>query len=136
LVVSTEGHGFIVKSEEVLAQTKNGKQILNVSGKSEAKVCAEVAADDDHVAVLGKSRKLLVFPIDEVPEMTRGKGGLLQKSEGGIADAKTFNMSRGLEYKDGGGVSTVDKVKLWLGKRAQAGKLPPNGFPRNGKFGW
>lgn len=134
LVASTEGHGFIVKSDEVLAQTKNGKQILNVDGKAEAKICAVVGADHDYVACLGKSRKMLVFPIAEVPEMTRGKGVILQKSEGGLADAKTFNMKSGLEYKYGGGVSTVPNVKAWIGARAQAGKLPPNGFPRSGKF--
>ncbi len=134
LVASTEGHGFIVKSEDVLAQTKGGKQILNVDGTSEASICFPVAADHDHVAVLGKSRKLLVFEIAEVPEMSRGKGVLLQKSEGGVSDAKTFNMQKGLEYRYGGGTSTVDKIKLWLGKRAQAGKLPPNGFPSNRKF--
>jgi topoisomerase IV subunit A len=135
LVASTEGHGFIVKSEDVLAQTKGGKQVLNVDGgKAEASICYPVAKDDDHVAVLGKSRKLLVFAMEEVPEMSRGKGVLLQKSEGGISDAKTFNMQRGLEYRYASGTSTVDKVKLWLGKRAQAGKLPPNGFPSNRKF--
>ena len=135
LIASTEGHGFIVKAEDVLAQTKSGKQVLNVEGgKAEAKICYIVAPDHDHVAVIGKSRKMLIFPMSELPEMSRGKGVMLQKSEGGIVDAKTFNMAKGLEYKYSTGMTKVPNAKAWLGQRAQAGKLPPNGFPKNGKF--
>jgi topoisomerase-4 subunit A len=134
LVASTEGHGFIVKSDDVVAQTKNGKQILNVDGNSEAKILSVVGEGHDHVAVIGKSRKMLVFELAEIPEMTRGKGVLLQKSEGGLVDAKTFNMKEGLEHKYSTGMTKIANIKAWVGKRAQAGKLPPNGFPKSGKF--
>lgn len=135
LVASTSGHGFVVKSDDLLAQTKNGKQILNVSGKVEACLCRPVSADDDYIATIGKNRKMLVFPLEELPEMSRGKGITLQKyKDGGLADAKTFNLERGLEYKYGAGMTTVDDIKPWIGKRAQAGRMPPNGFPKSNKF--
>ena len=135
LVASTDGYGFIVKSDDVLAQTKNGKQILNVSAKGEAALCRAVNEGDDHVAVIGGGRKMLVFPMDELPEMARGKGVILQRMKSGkLADAKTFNLKEGLEYKYGAGSTTVENIKPWIGKRAQAGKLPPNGFPKRNKF--
>ena len=135
LVAATSGHGFIAKSDDLLAQTKNGKQVLNVSGKVEAKLCRFVGADDDHIATMGKNRKMLVFPIAELPEMGRGKGVILQKfKDGGLSDAKTFKWEEGLSYKYGSGETIVDDVAPWLGKRAQAGRLPPNGFPKSNKF--
>ena len=136
LVAATTGHGFIVKSEDVLAQTKNGKQILNVSGKAEAKLCRPVADTDDHIAVIGKNRKMLVFELEEVPEMARGKGIILQKfKDGGLSDAKTFKWDDGLEYRYASGTTVVADLNPWIGKRAQAGRLPPNGFPKNNRFG-
>ena len=136
LVAATTGHGFIVKSDDVLAQTKNGKQVLNVSGKAEAALCKPVAADDDHIAVIGKNRKMLVFMLEELPEMGRGKGVILQKyKDGGISDAKTFKWEDGLEYKYGAGMTYVEDINPWVGKRASAGRLPPNGFPKSNKFG-
>jgi topoisomerase-4 subunit A len=136
IVASTDGYGFIVKSEDVLAQTKNGKQILNVSGKAEAKICKFVAPEDDHIAVMGKNRKMLVFPLAELPEMARGKGVMLQKfKDGGLSDLKTFNWDTGLTFRYGTGETMVGDVNPWLGKRAAAGMLPPNGFPKSNKFG-
>ena len=133
LVVSSDGRGFIVPSDDVLAQTKNGKQVLNVDGKEEALLCRYIEEGDDHVAVISKARKMLVFPMAELPEMSRGKGVLLQKIKGGLSDAKTFNLKQGLEYKYGAGTTVLD-VKAWVGKRAGAGLLPPNGFPKSNCF--
>ncbi len=135
LVAASSGHGFIVKSDDVLAQTKNGKQILNVKGKVKAVLCQPVAEDHDHIATIGKNRKMLVFPLDELPEMSRGKGVILQKfKDGGLSDAKTFNWDGGLEFKYGTGMTTVEDLNPWVGKRAAAGRLPPNGFPKNNQF--
>ena len=135
LVASNEGRGFIVPSNEVLAQTKTGKQVLNVSGKAEALIFKYIEAGDNHVAVIGTNRKMLVFPLDELPEMNRGKGVILQKfKEGRLSDAKTFSMEKGLEYKYGAGTTTVEDITPWIGKRASAGRLPPNGFPKSNCF--
>lgn len=135
LVTATSGHGFIVMSDDVLAQTKSGKQILNVTAPVEVAFCRVVSEGDDHIAVVGQNRKMLVFPLAEVPEMTRGKGVILQKyKDGGISDAKTFQSAVGLGFKYGSGETLVEDVSPWMGKRAQAGRLPPNGFPKNNKF--
>ncbi|MCB1783358.1 MAG: DNA topoisomerase IV subunit A [Alphaproteobacteria bacterium] len=137
LVASSDGRGFIVPSDDVLAQTKSGKQILNVSGKIEATLCAYIAADHDHLAVIGKNRKMLVFPLAEIPEMSRGKGVILQKfKDGGLSDAKTFNLATGLDFKYGAGTTIVEDITPWIAKRATAGRLPPNGFPKNNRFGY
>ncbi|MGH1377275.1 MAG: DNA topoisomerase IV subunit A [Alphaproteobacteria bacterium] len=135
LLASTDGRGFVVNSSDVLAQTKTGKQVLNVSGDVEAAICRYMSDGDDHVAVIGKNRKMLVFPLSEVPEMSKGKGVILQKfKDGGLSDAKSFNMEQGLSYKYGSGSTTVDDITPWIGKRASAGRLPPNGFPKSNRF--
>jgi topoisomerase-4 subunit A len=135
LVASTSGHGFIVAEDEVLAQTRKGKQVLNVTASAEAAVCTPVAGDS--VATIGENRKLLLFPLAELPEMPRGKGVRLQRyKDGGLADAKTFNKKDGLPYVDSAGRSFVmTELRDWWGQRAQAGRLPPKGFPKSGKFG-
>ncbi|MFZ2100346.1 MAG: DNA topoisomerase IV subunit A, partial [Oricola sp.] len=135
LVASSEGRGFLVPEDEVIAQTKNGKQVLNPGDGVEAAVCRPV--EGEHVAVIGDNRKLLLFSIDEMPEMTRGRGVILQKyKDGGLSDAKTFNRKEGLSWAAGAGrTRTETDLRAWLGKRAQAGRLPPNGFPRSNKFG-
>ena len=135
LVASSDGRGFVVAMEEVVAQTKAGKQVLNVSGDVEAAVCTPVIGD--HVAVIGENRKLLIFPLEELPEMTRGRGVILQKyKDGGLSDAKTFNLEEGLTWAAGAGrVRTETDLVAWLGKRAQAGRLPPHGFTKSNKFG-
>ena len=137
LVASSDGRGFLVKESEVVAQTKNGKQVLNLGSGAEAQACRPVAGD--HVAVVGENRKLLIFPLEELPEMTRGRGVLLQKyRDGGLADIKTFALSEGLSWRMGGSgsrVRTETDLTAWLGKRAQAGRLPPTGFPKSNKFG-
>jgi topoisomerase IV subunit A len=137
LVASTTGHGFIVPEDEVLAQTRKGKQVLNVTTGAEAALCAPAAGDS--VAVIGDNRKLLLFPLEELPEMPRGKGVRLQRyKDGGLADAKTFSKKDGLSYVDSAMRSfTLSSAELrdWWGVRAQAGRLPPKGFPKSNSFG-
>ncbi len=136
MIVATDaGRGFIVKMDDVLAQTKKGKQVLNVDGKDEAKLCRLINEGDDHIAIVGRNRKFLVFKLDAIPEMARGKGVALQKyKDGGLSDLKTFNWKSGLTFKYGTGETTVGNIKEWVGNRADAGKLPPNGFPKSNKF--
>ena len=133
LVASSDGRGFIVSENDVIAQTRGGKQVLNVSGTAEAAVCTP--ADGDSVAVIGENRKLLVFALDEIPEMTRGRGVILQKyRDGGMSDVKTFVADDGLTWKTGDRTRTQTDLLAWTGKRASAGRLPPAGFPRSNKF--
>lgn len=135
IVASDAGKGFAVKMADVLAQTKKGKQVLNVDGKDEARLFRFVGDNHDHVAVVGRNRKMLVFKLDQLPEMARGKGVALQKyKDGGLSDLKTFNLKEGLSFKYGTGETTVSNIKEWVGTRADAGKLPPNGLPKSNKF--
>ena len=135
LVASTSGHGFVVPEDEVVAMTRKGKQVLNVTTGDEAVLCAPV--DGDSLAVIGDNRKLLLFPLKELPEMTRGKGVRLQRyKDGGLSDARTFKKKDGLPYLDSAGRAFVmGDLRDWWGTRAQAGRLPPKGFPKSGKFG-
>ncbi|ODR94129.1 DNA topoisomerase IV subunit A [Methyloceanibacter stevinii] len=137
MVASTAGYGFVVAEDDVIAMTRKGKQVLNVKGDDEAAVLAPVSGDS--VAVIGDNRKLLLFPLSELPEMPRGKGVRLQRyRDGGLADAKTFSKKEGLVYIDAAGRSfTLSSADLrdWWGARAAAGRLPPRGFPKSGKFG-
>ena len=135
LVASTSGHGFVVPEDEVVAMTRKGKQVLNVGAEAEAVMCAPV--EGDSVAVIGENRKLLLFPLKELPEMTRGKGVRLQRyKNGGLRDAKTFKKREGLTYIDAADRTfTVTELRDWWGTRAQAGRLPPKGFPKSNSFG-
>ncbi|MCK6453011.1 MAG: DNA topoisomerase IV subunit A [Alphaproteobacteria bacterium] len=134
LVASSDGRGFVVPEDEVLAQTRAGKQVLNVAAPAEARVCAP--AEGDMVAVVGENRKLLLFPLEQLPEMTRGRGITLQKyKQGGLNDAKVFHQAEGLSWKSGDKTRTETDIKDWIGERAQAGRLPPQGFPRSNRFG-
>ncbi len=137
LVSSSEGRGFVVPADDVVANTRKGRQVLNVDDDARAVLCAP--AQGDHVAIVGDNRKLLVFPLAQVPEMGRGKGVRLQRyKDGGIADAKVFTLAEGLTWKDTSDRTwtvAADDLKEWLGNRAEAGRLPPKGFPRNNRFG-
>ncbi|MBC6439587.1 MAG: DNA topoisomerase IV subunit A [Rhodospirillales bacterium] len=134
LVASSEGRGFVVPEDGVAAQTRNGKQVLNVSGRAEA-VTARVV-DGDHVAVVGENRKVIVFPLDELPEMTRGRGVILQRyKSGGLSDVKTFRLADGLSWQSGNRTRTETRTGDWVGKRGQAGRLAPAGFASSNKFG-
>ena len=133
LIASSDGRGFIVPERDVYAQTKAGKQALNVSGEVEARVCRVV--DGDAVAVVGDNRKLLVFDLADMPEMSRGRGVILQRyKDGGLSDIVVFNKADGLQWRSGDRTRTETDLRDWTGRRAQAGRLPPRGFPRNNKF--
>jgi topoisomerase-4 subunit A len=137
LVAGSDARGFVIPGEELVANTRKGRQVLNVDGKDKAALC--VPAEGDHVAVVGENRKLLVFPIGQLPEMSRGKGVRLQRyKDGGLADAKVFKLEVGLTWLDTSGrtwtVSSAD-LREWLGNRAEAGRLPPKGFPKSNRFG-
>ncbi|ARQ57719.1 MULTISPECIES: DNA topoisomerase IV subunit A [Rhizobium] len=136
LIVSTAGNGFVVAEAELIANTRKGKQIMNVALPEETQLLVPVGGD--HVAVVGENRKLLVFPLAQVPEMTRGKGVRLQRyKDGGISDVRCFAMSDGLVWEDSAGrtfTKNKDELAEWLGDRASAGRTVPKGFPRSGKF--
>lgn len=145
IVASTAGDGFVVPEDDVVAQTRTGKQVLNVKEEVVARICKPVAGD--HVAVVSENGKFLVFPISELPEMGRGKGVRIQKYnqargrqgtlelDGGLSDLTTFNIADGLSWQMGGGrTRTETDLTEWIGKRAGVGKKPPHGFPRNNKF--
>ncbi len=134
LVASTAGDGFVVPSEEVLAQTRAGKQVLTVRDGVKTALCRRVTGDT--VAVVGDNRKLLVFPLAELPEMAKGKGVRLQKyKDGGLSDATTFTLAEGLTWKDPAGrTRTEADLAEWAGPRAGAGKMAPRGFPRDNRF--
>jgi len=134
LVASSEGYGFKVKESDVVASTKGGRKTLNVKGDSEAIRCVEVVGEK--IATIGENRKILIFNIDELPEMTRGKGVRLQKfKDGGLADLTTFKDIEGLSFIDSAGrTNAVSDWTVLQGKRAGAGRLAPRGFSRQGLF--
>jgi topoisomerase-4 subunit A len=136
LLGASSGHGFIVPEDEVVASTRKGKQIMNVNGE-EACVC--VPSDGDSVACIGENRKMLVFPLDEVNEMTRGKGIIMQRyKDGKLSDVRVFHKAEGLSWLDAAGRTftlSYGELRDWVGQRAQAGRLAPKGFPRSNKFG-
>ena len=133
LLASTDGKGFVVKGEELMAEKRTGKQVLLVEPGKEACLCAPVAGDT--VAVTSP-KNLLIFPLDQVPEMTRGRGvQLIALKDGELQDAKVFVAREGLAWRHGNGVRVETDLKAWRGSRAGAGKLLPNGFPRSRKFG-
>ena len=135
LVASSAGYGFVVSEDDVVAMTRKGKQVLNVSPPDEAVVCAPAAGD--MVAVIGENRKMLCFALKELNEMTRGRGVRLQRyKDGGLADIKTYSNKDGLTWVDSSNRTwTVNDLKDWTGARAQAGRLPPKGFPKANQFG-
>ncbi|MEM8656156.1 MAG: DNA topoisomerase IV subunit A [Pseudomonadota bacterium] len=134
LVASSAGDGFIVPEDDVIAQTRSGKQVLNVRGDVAVAVCRP--AEGDTIAVVGENRKVLVFDLEELPEMARGKGVRLQKyKDGGLSDATTFTLADGLSWRDPAGrTRTETDLAEWRGKRAGAGRMAPRGFPRDNRF--
>jgi topoisomerase-4 subunit A len=137
LVVSHDGRGFIVPTDDTIANTRKGKGVLTLDAPAKCVVCTE--AEGTHVAIIGENRKLLVFPKNQVAEMTRGKGVRLQRyKDGGVSDAKVFALKDGLTWRDTSGRTwTVAKEDLreWISNRAEAGRLPPKGFPKSNTFG-
>ena len=137
LVASSDGRGFVAPQDEMVGNTRKGKAVLNVDAG--ARMCVVVEAQGDHVATIGENRKMLVFPLADVPEMARGKGVRLQRfRDGGLCDARVFALKEGLSWQDSAGrtfnVAKAD-LKDWIGARAEAGRLPPKGFPKNNRFG-
>ncbi|MGH6815590.1 MAG: DNA topoisomerase IV subunit A [Hyphomicrobiaceae bacterium] len=137
LVASTAGYGFIVPEDEVVASTRKGKQVLNVGEPEEARVC--IPAAGDYVAAIGENRKMLVFPLAAVNEMTRGRGVILQRySQGKLSDVRVFKKAEGLTWLDAAGRTFTmawPDLKEWSASRAQAGRVAPKGFPRSNRFG-
>jgi topoisomerase-4 subunit A len=138
LIASHEGQGFVVNEDDCVGTTRKGKQVLNVEMPNEARALTAVTGDT--VAVIGENRKLLIFPLDQVPEMARGRGVRLQKyKDGGLSDVVVFTAKEGLKWRDSAGrefSATMKELSDWRGNRADAGRLPPKGFPKSNKFGW
>ena len=134
VVAASDGRGFVVSEKAVVAQTRAGKQALNVSGDVEAAVCTPVLGD--HLAVVGENHKLLIFPLTDLPEMNRGRGVVLQRyKEGGLSDAKTLAPAVGLTWRQAGGRTRTELDLInWMGKRGQTGRLAPKGFSKTHKF--
>ena len=134
VVASNVGNGFIVREDDLLAQTRAGKQILNLSGESKARTCSKV--EGDHIACISENRKLLIFEMKEIPEMGRGKGVRLQKfKDGGLSDIKSFNLRYGLSWLDPASRTRTEvDLSEWVGRRANAGKMAPRGFPKDNIF--
>jgi topoisomerase-4 subunit A len=137
LLVSHDGNGFVVPEPDVVANTRKGKQVMNVKAPDEAARCVPLSGD--HLAIVGENRKMLIFPLSEIPEMTRGKGVRLQRyKDGGVLDLKTFTIEEGLSWQDSAD-RTFNRRRAelseWIGARASAGRMVPKGFPRTGKFG-
>jgi topoisomerase IV subunit A len=137
LVASAQGRGFAVPEDECLGNTRKGKQVLNVKAPDEARTVAPV--EGELVAAIGENRKMVVFPIDQLPEMTRGRGVRLQRyKDGGLSDIKTFEIEKGLTWIDSASrvfSLTLKELSDWRGNRADAGRLAPKGFPKTNKFG-
>ncbi len=133
LVASDAGRGFLVPEDEVVAQTKNGKQVLNLADKEKAQAFAIVPEGADSIAALSEGRKLLIFPMEQVPEMGRGRGVLLQKSKADrLSDAQAFRLEDGLPWANR--IIPAAELKFWRGERAQAGRMPEKGWPRARRF--
>jgi topoisomerase-4 subunit A len=138
LLASTDGRGFVAQAAELIAETRKGKQVMNLKPGAKLKIVSPIAADADYLAVIGENRKLLVFPIAEVPEMTRGQGVTLQKyRDGGLSDARAIRFADGISWTMGGDqgrTRTEEDLTPWRVARGATGRMPPMGFPRDNKF--
>ncbi|TRD10631.1 DNA topoisomerase IV subunit A [Erythrobacter insulae] len=138
LLASTIGKGFVAETNELLAETRKGRQVVNLKGNAELRVIREIGAEDDHVACVGDNRKLIVFNLEEMPVMARGQGVMLQRyRDGGLSDAITFKLEDGLSWQMGGSgerTRTENEIWQWKVARSAAGRLPPQGFPKNNRF--
>ncbi len=133
LIASDSGRGFRVDENHLLAQTRNGRKIMNLAEGETAVFCKKITGD--MVAIIGDNRKLLIFKLEEIPTMARGRGVALQKyKDGGLSDIQIFKQEEGFSYNRAGGIKTETDLLAWLGHRAQVGKLAPFGFPKSGKF--
>jgi topoisomerase-4 subunit A len=137
LLVNTDGYGFVAPEKDIVANTRKGRQVMNLSEPTELQMAVPV--EGDMVAVIGQNRKLLLFPLAQIAEMGRGKGVRLQRyKDGGVSDLVTFKADEGLTWSDSAGRQynrSLDELAEWRGERAQAGRMAPQGFPRNNRFG-
>ena len=138
LLAASNGKGFAAEMDEMLAETKKGRQVVNLKGDAKFTVIREIAPEHDHVATVGDNRKLVVFSLEELPILGRGQGVMLQRyRDGGLSDATTFKLDEGLSWAMGGkGDRTRTEAEIWQWKvaRGAAGRLPPQGFPRDNRF--
>jgi topoisomerase-4 subunit A len=133
VLASTDGRGFIVSSDDVIAQTRTGKQIMTLGEEARAYACLET--EGDLIAIIGENRKLLLFPLTELPSLVRGRGVTLQKyKQGGLSDIKVIRSEDGLTWMRGGKKYRETDLLMWRGRRATIGRLAPIGFPRTNKF--
>jgi topoisomerase-4 subunit A len=138
LIAASDGRGFVTSGEATIAETRKGKQLVNLRTGARVAVVRMIEDGADAVAVIGENRKMLVFPLSELPELARGKGVTLQRyRDGGLADATALTLSEGLSWRQGGDrgrVRTESDLTAWRAARGAAGRMPPVGFPRSNKF--
>jgi topoisomerase IV subunit A len=139
LLASSLGKGFVAEMDELLAETRKGRQVVNLKDGAALRVVREIATSHDHIACVGDNRKLVVFNLEELPVMSRGQGVTLQRyRDGGLSDAITFTLADGLSWQMGGSgerTRTETEIVLWKVARGGAGRMPPQGFPKSGRFG-
>src|SRR3546814_214832 len=139
ILAASDGRGFIAKSDDLLAETRKGRQVVTPRSGARLKVSRPLPADADYLAVAGDNRKLVIFPLSEIPVMSRGQGVMLQRyRDGGLSDAKGFRLADGLSWTMGGETGrtrTETDLLPWRAARGAAGRMPPNGFPRDNRFG-
>jgi len=139
LFAATDGKGFVAKMEDAIGETRKGRQVVNLRAGAVVRVARPIAAEDDYVAAIGDNRKLVVFPLNEVPELARGQGAQLQRyRDGGLSDAISFRFEDGLSWPMGGESGryrTETDLNPWRAARGAAGRMPPTGFPRDNRFG-
>jgi topoisomerase-4 subunit A len=139
LLAASDGKGFVAKASDIVAETRKGRQVVNVRTGAKLAVVRIIGAGHDYVAAVGDNRKLVVFPLEELPEMTRGQGVTIQKyKDGGLSDAVSFVLAEGLSWAmggDSGRTRTESDLTMWRVARGAAGRMPPTGFPRNNRFG-
>ncbi|MGB3471443.1 MAG: DNA topoisomerase IV subunit A [Erythrobacter sp.] len=138
LLASSIGKGFVAETAELIAETKKGKQVVNLKGDASLRVIREIAPEHDHIAAVGDNRKLIVYHLQEMPIMARGQGVQLQRyRDGGLSDATTFTLADGLSWQMGGSgerTRTETEIGMWKVARGAAGRMPPTGFPKNNRF--
>jgi topoisomerase-4 subunit A len=138
LLASNVGRGFAAEADELLAETRKGRAVMSVKPGVKLAVVREIPPEHDHVAVVGDNRKLVIFSLEELPLLAKGQGVTLQRyRDGGLSDAVTLKLEDGLSWKMGGEsgrIRTEPDMRMWKVARGAAGRLPPNGFPRDNKF--
>ncbi|MCF8474508.1 MAG: DNA topoisomerase IV subunit A [Emcibacter sp.] len=137
LLASISGRGFMLDCDNVIASTKNGKQIMNVEdGKNKVAVCTTIDDSHDHIAIIGTNRKMLVFTLDDMPKMNKGRGAVLQKYKGAhMGDIISFTAEAGLSWPmKGSKTRTETDLTTWIGRRGSVGRMPPHGFPTTNRF--